>query len=933
MINTIRFLLGALLAVVAHGAFASANGVVISQVYGGGGNSGASYTNDFIELFNAGSDPVSLSGWSVQYASATGSSWAVTSLAAVALLPGQYYLIQESTGAAGTTPLPAPDATGSIAMSATAGKIALLTTTTALSSATPSDSRIVDLVGFGSTAGFFEGTGPTPGPANATAVLRAVNGCTDTNNNATDFSVGPPTPRNRLVTPVPCGTVVNAPIISTCASFAVAAGTGGMATVTATDADGIVNQVSLTTAPFGITLGTLVPATTAGGTASVPIVVSASLPAGTYPTSLTWLNNQSQSAICTPTVTVTSSTLTPIYTIQGAGSTSPVVGQSVTTRGVVTRVTNNGFYLQDPTGDGNDATSDAIFVFTSTVPTVAAGNLVQVSATVTEFNTGAASNADTAGHTITELSSVGGIVVLGTGFSITPLNIAFPAATREDLERYEHMLVTITGPLTVAQNFFVGQYGQLTLAAQGQVESPTNRYRPGAGAQALLVSNKNRSFVLEDGSTLQYPNPTPFLGSASTTRASDTVTSVTGVLDYGLATNSNADPGSWRIVPTVAPVFTRTNPRTAVPDDVGGTIKVGAANVLNFFTTFTNGQTAAGGTGQGCTVGGRTSAGNCRGADNITEFNRQRVKIVAELSAINADVFGIMEMQNNGSVGVQNLVDGLNAALGAGTYAAIPDPLQGTGTDAIKVVMIYKPARLARVGDSVSDPHPIHNRPPLAQTFAAPGGQQFTLVVNHLKSKTCGGATGLDTDQGDLQSCFNATRVLQARQTRAFVASLSRTGKPLTALLVGDFNSLAQEDPIVEMTSNGYVDEIGRFNTFGYSYGFDGASGRLDHALTTPGLSVRVTRASEWHINADEPQILDYNLENKQPACATCSPDYYAPTPYRASDHDPVVIGLSFDAPPTTGPTRPVPPVITDGARSTTPAGTDAAKASTNRAR
>ena len=181
--------------------------------------------------------------------------------------------------------------------------------------------------------------------------------------------------------------------------------------------------------------------------------------------------------------------------------------------------------------------------------------------------------------------------------------------------------------------------------------------------------------------------------------------------------------------------------------------------------------------------------------------------------------------------------------------------------NAIKVVMIYKPARLTRQGPSASDPSPVHNRPPLAQTFVAPSGQAFTLVVNHLKSKGCDGATGADRDQGDLQGCFNATRVAQARATRSFVASLL-PGVPLpNVLLVGDFNAYAKEDPIVEMTGNGYVDEIGRFNAFGYSYVFDGAAGRLDQAITTASLSPKVARAIEWHINADEPAVIDYNLE------------------------------------------------------------------------
>lgn len=916
MTRTFRLVAGALLALAAHAVFASANGIVISQVYGGGGNSGSTYRNDFVEIFNAGAAPVSLNGWSVQYASATGASWAVTPLTNVSLQPGQYYLVQQALGAGGTTPLPTPDATDTTALSATAGKVALVSTTTALTLAAPTDARIVDLVGFGA-AGFFEAA-PTAAPANATAVLRAQAGCTDTDNNAADFAVLAPTPRNTASPRNQCGVTVNAPIMTTCPSFMVVAGSGGSGTMSATDADGVVNAVTPANQPAGISLGTLTPATVAGGVASVPVVVAASLPAGSYPVTLTWSNDQGQTATCAPVVSV--GALTPIFTIQGSGTTSPFVNRTVITQGAVTRVVNNGFYLQDPVGDGDDRTSDGIFVFTSTAPTVASGDLARVSATVTEFNTGLASNTDTATHTITELSSVSGVTVVGRGYTVRPVTITLPMASRDDLERYEGMLVTVTGPLTVDQNFFQGQYGQITVSALGRLETPTNRLRPGPGALALDADNQRRSLIVEDGTSMQYPNPTPFLGEANTLRAGDAVTSLTGVVDYGLATSSSADPGSWRIVPTVVPTFTRANPRTTVPEEVGGTVRVAAANVLNFFTTFLNGQTVDGRTGQGCTVGNSTSAGNCRGANNLAEFVRQRAKIVEEIAGLNADALGLMEIQNNGATAVQNLVDALNAKLGAGTYAVVPDPAEGTGTDAIKVAMIYKPARLTRAGPSVSDASPIHNRPPLAQTFVVPGGQSFTLVVNHLKSKGCGGATGRDADQGDLQGCFNATRVLQARATRAFVASIAAGVKAPNVLLVGDFNSYAQEDPIVELThpndgSSGFVDEVGRFNAFGYSYVFDGAAGRIDQALTSPALSTRVTRALEWHVNADEPTFLDYNAENRQPACATCAPDYYTATPYRASDHDPVVIGLSFDRPPATVPTRPIPTPIVDGAR------------------
>jgi predicted extracellular nuclease len=165
-------------------------------VYGGGGNAGATYTNDFIEIFNSGNQTVNLSGWSVQVATATGTTWTVTNLTAVSLAPGQYYLIQEGAGAGGTTALPTPDASGSIAMSATASKVALVNTTVALSGACPTGATIIDFVGYGTTANCFEGGGPTPAPSNTNAVLRANNGCTDTNVNSADFTAGAPTPRN-----------------------------------------------------------------------------------------------------------------------------------------------------------------------------------------------------------------------------------------------------------------------------------------------------------------------------------------------------------------------------------------------------------------------------------------------------------------------------------------------------------------------------------------------------------------------------------------------------------------------------------------------------------------------------------------------------------------------------------------------------------------
>ena len=178
--------------------------IVISQVFGGGGNSGAPFRNDFIEIFNRGNASVSLSGWSVQYASATASTWSVTALTSVTLLPGQYYLIQESSGGTNGGTLPTPDATGTIAMAAGSGKVALVKTSTALTGACPTDPNIADLTGYGNTANCFRGSAPAPAASNTNAILRVANGCTDTRNNIADFALGPPDPRNITFLPRIC---------------------------------------------------------------------------------------------------------------------------------------------------------------------------------------------------------------------------------------------------------------------------------------------------------------------------------------------------------------------------------------------------------------------------------------------------------------------------------------------------------------------------------------------------------------------------------------------------------------------------------------------------------------------------------------------------------------------------------------------------------
>jgi len=870
-------------------SLASTSGVVISQVYGAGGNSGAPLSNDYVELFNAGTAAVDVTGWSVQYASAAGTgTFAANSpvgLPPLMLQPGQHLLVGLASGGSSGAALPAVDASGSINMSGSSGKVVLVNGSAGLAcnggSAPCSGeqlAQIVDLIGYGS-ADFHE-TAPAPSASTTTALMRAAAGCTDSDDNGTDFTTGAPAPRNSASPLSPCGgTPGNQPIVTSCPGASLAAGAGGTATLTATDADSIVDAAAWAgTVPAGFTLGPVSPASGDGGTATVQVGIDPTVPAGSYTLAVSFSNNEAQSASCQLVVTISANpAATPIFGIQGSGPTSPLVGQTVTTRGVVTKLTNNGYFMQDADGDGNPATSDGIFVFTGGAPTVAVGQWLQVTAKVAEFNTGASSNADTAAHPVTELTDVSTPTVLGSGYSVTPTPIVLPEAVNDDLERVEGMLVQIDTMLTVSQNFFLGRYGQTTLSAGARMETPTNRHRPGTPEAAALADQNARSrIVLDDGSSLQNPSPIPYIGPDGTLRAGDTVPRLTGVIDYGLATSSNTGFGDYRIHPTVAPAFSRANARRAAPDAVRGNLKLASFNVLNYFTTIDDGSA-------GCFPS--NTRDDCRGADSAEEFARQRSKIVAALAAINADAVGLMELENNGSTAIQNLVDALNAQVGASTYAAVPIPAAGAGTDAIKVGMIYKPSRLSLVGAPQSDTNPVHDRLPLAQTFAAANGETFTLVVNHFKSKGCDDAAGADLDQGDGQGCYNARRVQQGEALRSFVASLQASTGDSDVLVVGDLNAYAQEDPIVGFTNAGWVDQIARFSSFGYSYVFDGAAGRLDHALATPSFSKQILGATEWHINADEPSVIDYNLEFKPH-------DLYSATPYRSSDHDPVVIGV-----------------------------------------
>lgn len=585
-----------------------------------------------------------------------------------------------------------------------------------------------------------------------------------------------------------------------------------------------------------------------------------------------------------------------IHTIQGDSLTSPLLGQTHTIEGIVVgdfqpaTESIRGFFVQEEDTDTDDnlLTSEGIFVYHNATD-VSVGDLVRVSGTVQEY------------YDMTQLGNVTDVsIVSGDNALPTAASLTLPFSETTYLERYEGMLVSMPQSLYVTEIYNLGRGGQLLLSADARLMNPTQVITPGQPAIDLQATINLNKIILDDGSLRQNPDPviypSPFLSATNTVRGGDTVANIVGVLSYSYSGWSGTD--AYRIHPIEMPTITHTNPRPTEPPDVGGMLHIASFNVLNYFDTFT-----------GCTAGVGGASTDCRGANNLEEFNRQRDKIINAMLMINADVFGLMEIENDGyadeASAIDDLVDGLNAIAGAGTYAYVDvDTRTGDvnvlGTDAIKVGLLYKPATVILTGttavlDSSVDPTFLGgNRPALAQSFEDPiTGKVFTVIVNHLKSK--GSACTGDPDTGDGQGNCNLTRTAAAE---ALVDWLD--GDPTEVgsdhyLIIGDLNSYAKEDPIVALEDGGYTNLMAHMAGDAadevYGYVFDGQWGTLDYAMGSHSVLPYVTNAAAWHINADEPIVLDYNVEYKTPGQIS---SLYNDAPYRASDHDPVIVGLNL---------------------------------------
>lgn len=619
-----------------------------------------------------------------------------------------------------------------------------------------------------------------------------------------------------------------------------------------------------------------------------------------------------------------------IHQLQGSGASTPIAaGVTVSVEGVVTASHQGsarlgGFFVQeeDADADADPATSEGIFVYCGSCPVaVAEGQRVRVSGTVSEYF----------GMTQLTATTAAAVVVSSAGNhldEVTPTPITLPIGGDVDAfhEAREGMLVTYVDPLAVSEYFQLHRFGQITLYQGERPRQFTEDNAPNAAGYAAYQAELTRRRVILDDDTntenvsLTMPDGQQFVFHPQANgglgigaqgmdffRGGDQVQNLTGVLHWSYAGVTGTD--AWRIRPTAArpATFTVANPRPATAPAVPGAIKAAGFNVLNYFSTI---DTTASSSSGPC---GPSGTMDCRGADSAAELARQRERTALVVCGLDADVIGLVEIENHPtSAAVNDLLGAVNARCGDSHPYAFADSGGALGSDAIRVALIYRSGVLAPVGAPLADLNAIHNRPPTAQTFevvdtANPAlGERFTVIANHFKSKGCSGASGADADAGDGQSCFASRRTQQASRLLSWIAGtvIPAAGDP-DVLLLGDFNSYARETPMSTLAGGGYVDLIAdRLGPTAYSYLFDGQLGHLDYALANASLDEQVAGVAVWHINADEVPLFDYNDEirdvgepdyDEKPNGAALTPPrtlFEPASPYRVSDHDPVIVGL-----------------------------------------
>ncbi|BDC49086.1 nuclease [Bryobacterales bacterium F-183] len=916
-------------------SLAASPDLVISHIYGAGGNNGATYNQDFVVLFNRGTSAASLSGKSLQYASAAGNFGAsapqIVALPAISLQPGRYHLIAMTPVGANGIALPTADTTGTTAMNATVGKLAIVTETAALncgSTTTACDStalaKIIDLVGYGTTANLAE-TAPTPAPSPTNFVVRANGGCTDTDNNSTDFAtaVAATTPIPNSATPAaPCsgggGPVTPTLNISDVSAFETNSGTTDFTfTVSLTSPAGasgvsftIATQNNTATAPSDYTATSasgVIPPGSSTYTFVVPVLGDTTVePDETFFVNITNLTGASAGDLQgTGTIRnddVPPVTLTSISAIQGSGPVSPLNGQSVNVEGIVTARISNGFFLQSAgTGDGNPATSDGIFVFTSSTPSAnaAVGNLVRVSGTVTEFSP----STDLQSPPVTELINATVSAPISTGntlpapVTITPA-MATPNGGINQLEHLEGMRVTIASLRVVAPTD--GSVSDITAESTtngvfyGVMPNVATPFRE-AGIQTpstvpVCAAGSGCAIPVFDGNPERIRVDSDAAGqSPIEVGVNQVVSNLTGVLHYGFR--------AYSVLPTAAATVSGTPIQlTATPIPGAGTVSIAAMNVERLFDAVND--------------GGGTPVANATGYSNrlgkISKTIRDVLRTPDVVAFEEAEKFDVL----------RDLATRITTDAAA---AGQPDPaytaylVEGNDVGGIDVGFLVRNtvqvddvtqfgAATTYISPCNGNPETLNDRPPLRLRATAnrPGGQilRFIVFVNHLRSLN-------DVDSTD--PCGVTTAGARVRAKRAaqanYLADLIQaelTNNPTARIVaVGDFNAFEVNDGLVDVLNAiigspapatrvvtatndpTYADLTNMLNLLPvpqrYSYVFDGNHQTLDHVLLSPLARAAVVGGGYARVNSDFPESLRNNPN----------------TPERYSDHDPVVVHLT----------------------------------------
>lgn len=562
---------------------------------------------------------------------------------------------------------------------------------------------------------------------------------------------------------------------------------------------------------------------------------------------------------------------TAIHDIQGTGDSSPLAGQQLTTRGVVTAVVYPdskaaGIVLR-ATEPGNSAASSSLFIaHAEAATTYQPGQLLQISGTVAEINQ------------LTSLTNVSRISDCGRSSNIRPFTLKLPLPAGQSWEQLEGAWLRFEQPLTVNDTYSLGRYGEITLADK-RLMAATEVMLPGKEAAALTGTQQERHMlVLDDGLYQQNPDPLLFpeggLTADNTLRIGDTLTGVEGVLLQ--------DERGYRLLPTKMPQFNAQNPRPPKPQSKPAkALRIASFNVLNYF----NGE------------GQQQPFPTRRGADTAAELERQQAKLIVALAALDADVIGLLEVENNG-YSPKGALASLTAALNkvAGKPYRFIITKEQPGSDAIKVALLYRPSSVSVEGNAamlLSKPFDWGSRPPLAQSFRhLQSNELVTVSINHFKSKgSCPkDIASKDADQHDGQACWNALRTLSAKTLSDWLASQPTGVKTDKQIILGDLNAYRMENPVKMLEQQGWTylkAETGPQ----YSYVYRGRTGSLDHALASPALAKNLATMQHWAINADEPVLLDYNVEFKSDNLQQL---LYAPSPYRSSDHDPLIATFQF---------------------------------------